>query len=347
MIDIREYGYKPKPDVDELAVARIVAVHKERYEIVCAQGFTYARLKSSIYLSGKELVEFPTTGDFVRIQYNDCGDSQIIRTLDRTSCFTRRDPAPGGGEQAEAANFDYVFILTSLNHDYNVKRLERYLTLAWQSGGVPVVVLTKADLVDDYADQLRQTELIAAGVSVLAVSAKTGCGLDSLSGYLGPRETVVFLGSSGVGKSSLINALAGEEVMQVAEIREDDSKGRHTTTLRRLIKLPGGAMVIDTPGMRQMGMWDVTEGIGEAFSDVEACLGRCRFTDCTHGNEPGCAIRAAIADGSLSAERWQDYLKLKREARYSDDREGYLRGKREWAKSIARLTRQRQKHETR
>jgi ribosome biogenesis GTPase / thiamine phosphate phosphatase len=345
MIDIREYGYIPKPGIDELTVARVVAVHKERYEVVCAQGFTYARLRSSIYFGGKELVEFPTAGDFVCIQYNDCGDSQITKTLDRRSCFTRRDPAPGGGEQAEAANFDTVFILTSLNHDFNVKRLERYLTLAWQSGGVPVVVLTKADLVADYTDQLRQAELIAAGVCVLAISVKNGYGLAALSAYLRPRETVVLLGSSGVGKSSLINALAGEELMPVSEIREDDSKGRHTTTLRRLIMLPGGAMVIDTPGMRQIGMWDVTQGLGEAFSDVEGYFGGCRFADCTHGSEPGCAVRAAIAEGSLSAERWEHYLRLEREARYSEDRAGYLREKSERFKALAKSSRQRSKLE--
>ena len=345
MIDIREYGYTPYPGVDEQSCARVVAVHKERYEIVCAHGFAYARLKSSVYFSGKEYVEFPTTGDFVCIQYNDCGDSQIVRTLERKSCFVRRDPAPGGRDQVEVANFDYVLILTSLNHDYNAKRLERYLTLAWQSSGVPIIVLTKADLVDDPAEQIRETELIAAGVCVFAVSVVNGYGIDTLAKYLRPRETVVLLGSSGVGKSSLINALAGEQIMQVNEIREDDSKGRHTTTHRRLIKLPGGAMIIDTPGMRQVGMWDVSQGIGEAFPDVESYLGKCRFSDCTHGNEPGCAIRAAIADGSLSAARWQDYLRLKREARYSDDKEAYLREKRERSISIARTIRKMSKTE--
>jgi ribosome biogenesis GTPase len=167
--------------------------------------------------------------------------------------------------------------------------------------------------------------------------------MERLTQYLRPRETVIFLGSSGVGKSSLINALAGEQVMRVNEIREDDSKGRHTTMLRRLIRLPGGAMVIDTPGMRQVGMWDVSTGIGEAFSDVEQYLGHCRFVDCTHGNEPGCAIRVAIADGCLPAERLHAYLKLKREAKYSDDPDEYLRDKRERTRRIAKRNRAWQK----
>ncbi|NLG27064.1 MAG: ribosome small subunit-dependent GTPase A [Chloroflexi bacterium] len=341
-MDLVEYGYVPQPGIDERNVARVVAAHKERYEIVCAHGEAYARLKSAVYYSGRHAVEFPTTGDFVDIQYTDNGDSLILATLERRSVFTRRDP--GGGEQAEAANLDHVFILTSLNHDYNANRLERYLTLAWQSGATPVVVLTKADLVADPRPQLLQAESLAAGVDVFALSVRSGQGMERLTQYLQPRETVIFLGSSGVGKSSLINALAGEQVMRVNEIREDDSKGRHTTTLRRLIRLPGGAMVIDTPGMRQVGMWDVSTGIGEAFSDVEQYLGHCRFADCTHGNEPGCAIRAAIADGSLPAERWHDYLKLKREAKYSDDPDEYLRDKRAWAKSIAKRSKERKKN---
>lgn len=342
MIDLVAYGYIAQPGIDEGSVARVLAVHKERYEIVCAQGPAFARLKSATYYySGKQAVVFPTTGDFVRIEYHDDGDSLIVATLERRSVFTRRDP--DGGEQAEAANFDRVFILTSLNHDFSARRLERYLTLAWQSGATPVVVLTKADLVADPGPQLVQAEALALGVDVLVVSARSGQGMERLAHYLQPRETAVFLGSSGVGKSSLINALAGEEVMRVNAIREDDSKGRHTTTLRRLITLPGGAMVIDTPGMRQVGMWDVSAGIGEAFADVEQYLGRCRFADCTHGNEPGCAIRAALADGSLPPERWHDYLKLKREARYSDDPDEYLRDKREWAKGIAKRSKARQK----
>ena len=239
-----------------------------------------------------------------------------------------------------AANFDYVFIMQSLNLDFNPKRLERYLTLAWQSGATPVVLLTKADLVEDYWDFLTQVERVAAGVNIHVVSSHTGYGLNRLNAYLQPGKTVVFLGSSGVGKSSLVNALAGEEIMAVSAIREDDSKGRHTTTHRQLIRLKSGVMIIDTPGMRELGMWDVSEGLADAFSDVEQFLGRCRFSDCKHETEPGCAIRAAIAAGELDIARWESYRKLQEEA---VDREELMRRKQEWSKGVAEFTRQRNK----
>ena len=175
-----------------------------------------------------------------------------------------------------AANFDYVFVMQSLNHDFNEKRLERYITLAWQSGSTPVVVLTKADLVGNAEEYIERMELVTLGIDVYAVSSKTGYGMGNIEKYFCPGKTVVFLGSSGVGKSSLVNALAGEEIMGVNGIREDDSKGRHTTTHRQLIMLENGAMIIDTPGMRSLGMWDVSIGLGEAFGDVEQYLGKCR-----------------------------------------------------------------------
>jgi len=319
--------------------ARVTAVHKERYELISEYGYTFGRLKTSIYYFGG-LEDFPTTGDFVLIDYNPSGDSQIVKTLKRKSFFSRRDPTPGRGEQAVAANFDYVFIMQSLNHDFNLKRMERYLTLAWQSGAIPVVILTKADLVEDYSEQMRAAQKVAVGIGVYAISAKTGFGLDLLEDYLKPRKTIVFLGSSGVGKSSLVNALAGQEMMAVGDIREDDSRGRHTTTHRQLIMLPSGVMMIDTPGMRELGMWDVSSGLGEAFSDVESYFGRCKFNDCRHQTEPGCAVMAAIESGELSKERWESYLKLKREARFSDDKEEYLRQKQQWHKDLAKWSKQ-------
>lgn len=322
--------------LDELAVmpARITAVHRERYQLVCEYGETYARLKTKEYYM--ELEEFPTTGDFVLIKYIPNGDSQIIKTLPRKTFFSRLDPTPGRGEQAVAANFDYVFIMQSLNHDFNEKRLERYMTLAWQSGAAPIIVLTKADLVEEYDEYIRRIEMAAPGVDVYAVSSKSGYGMENIEKYLQPRKTVVFLGSSGVGKSSLVNALAGEEIMSVNDIREYDSKGRHTTTHRQLIMLKSGAMIIDTPGMRGLGMWDVSTGLYEAFLDVEQYLGKCRFADCRHMTEPGCAIKEAIADGSLSQERWKSYCNLKNEARYSEDKTAYMRDKVKWHKEVAK-----------
>lgn len=328
-MNMNDYGMVPNTENMPGIPARVTAVHKERYEIVCEHGVTHARLKTKEYYV--ETQDFPTTGDFVMINYIENGDSQIIATLPRRTFFSRREPGPIPRDQAVAANFDYVFIMQSLNLDFNPKRLERYLTLAWQSGATPVILLTKADLVEDYWEYLTQVERICAGVNVHVVSAHTGYGLQRLNSYLQPGKTVVFLGSSGVGKSSLVNALAGEEIMAVKAIREDDSKGRHTTTHRQLIRLQSGVMIIDTPGMRELGMWDVSDGIGDAFADVERFMGKCRFSDCRHESEPGCAIKAAIASGELDIHRWESYQKLKAEA---IDKAEMLRRKNEWHKSL-------------
>lgn len=329
-MNLTDYGFLPamiSSDKPSGIPARVTAVHRGRFELICEHGECFGQLKSSVYY-GNRKEEFPTTGDFVLINYNHSGDSPIVKTLPRRTFFSRRDPYPGRGEQAVAANFDYVFLVQSLNSDFNLKRMERYLTLAWQSGATPVIVLTKADLAGDCSAQIASMERIASGVDVLPVSSKTGLGLDRLSDFFKPGKTIVFLGSSGVGKSSLVNALAGDEIMGIGAIREEDGKGRHTTTQRQLIMLPSGAMIIDTPGMRELGMWDVSQGLGEAFDDVEQYLGTCRFSDCKHQSEPGCAIKAAIADGKLSPKRWESYLALKHEAAFSSGDSGESRKKR-------------------
>lgn len=336
---IEKYGFDGSSYVlSEGMPARVVAVHKERYKLVSEEGECYGRLKTREYFLDGE--DFPTAGDFVLINYNPVGDSMIIRTLPRRTVFMRKDPDPNRAEQAVAANFDFVFIMQSLNHDFNMKRLERYLTLAYQSGARPVVVLTKADLLDDFSDKVIMAEIYAMGAPVHAISSRMGFGLSDLEKYLAPGKTIVFLGSSGVGKSSLVNAIAGEKIMATSGIREDDSKGRHTTTHRELIMLKSGAMIIDTPGMRQLGMWDVSEGLDSAFADVEKHLGRCKFSDCRHDTEPGCAIKAAIERGELTRERYESYLALKKEARYSEDKGEFLRQKKEWHKALSKGTKQ-------
>lgn len=352
-MNLVDYGFNPEDNLRQLGSegqnttrstpARVVAVYRERFELVCEYGPIFGRLKAGTYFSGA-MVEFPTTGDFVLISYNPRGESQILQTLPRKSFFSRRDPDKGRGEQAISANFDYVFIMQSLNQDFNPKRLERYVTLAWQSGAQPVLVLTKADLVDDYSKQIDLAAEVACGVDIHAVSTHNGSGLETLRTYLQPKKTIVLLGSSGVGKSSLVNALAGEIIMAVNDIRDDDGKGRHTTTHRQLVMLQSGAMIIDTPGMRELGMWDVTTGLSESFADVERFFAECKFSDCRHQTEPGCAILAALKNGELPRERWDSYLNLKREAKYTDDKDAYMRYKEQFFKNVNKLNRQRKKN---
>ena len=348
MTDIYDYGFKDEmvPPGTKGIPARITAVHKERFELFCEHGPISARLKAGIYHNQSEEI-FPAVGDYVLVEYNHLGDSRIIKTLDRHSVFLRSNFSGHAAgyvkavrEQVIAANFDFVFILSSLNDDLRAKRLERYITLAWNSGAGPVIILTKSDLVKDPSKHIEEILSIAAGVPVFALSSKTGSGLEELSAYLKPCNTIVFLGSSGVGKSTLLNTLAGEQIMAIGDIREDDSRGRHTTAHRQLAMLPRGCMVIDTPGLREVGMWDADSGLDEAFHDVTQYFQDCRFSDCRHQNEPGCAVLEAITDGSLSQQRWDDYQKLLSETRFVNDKSGYLQSKQEWHRSISKKVRQ-------
>jgi ribosome biogenesis GTPase len=327
--------------VDGLLPACVLSRQRDLYRVVCAHGETTARLSGKLRYDAED---FPTVGDFVLLAYQESGESRIERLLPRSASFQRLDPSSSGhAAQTVAANFDYVFLLQSLNQDFSPHRLERYLTLSWQSGGTPVVLLTKLDLADDPGPMIAQTFSVAAGVEVIPISAYTGAGIEQVRALLSPGKTAVLLGSSGVGKSSLVNLLMGEPVMETGSIREIDDHGRHTTTHRQLFLLPTGGCVMDTPGMRELGMWDVRGGLEESFADVTQFLGRCRFSDCTHGSEPGCAIWEAIRDGKLSRERWDSYRRLQKEARYADDKEGFLRDRARWSKSIAKSQRAREK----
>jgi ribosome biogenesis GTPase / thiamine phosphate phosphatase len=264
---------------------------------------------------------WPAVGDWVAIEAGDepttRGDGAhrlIQRVLPRRSAVVRRSPTDRRlPAQVLAANVDVVFVVTSMNADFNPRRLERYLAVAWESGALPVILLSKADLAEDVESFRLAAESVAPGVDVVAVSVVTGQGLDVLRAHLGVGRTVVFMGSSGVGKSSVVNALAGEPLLDTAAIREDDARGRHTTTRRQLIRLADG-LLIDTPGLRELGVLD-TEGVSTAFDDVEGVAAGCRFSDCQHRSEPGCAIHAALREGSLSADRFDAYTKLQREAR--------------------------------
>lgn len=307
-----------------LIPARVTAAYKERYEAVCEKGTVFASIKRGAYQKAGADEEFPAVGDYVSLRYEETGDSLIVKTLPRTSKFSRSNFSGHAAgyvktvlEQTVAANFDYVFIMSSLNHDFSVARMERYLAMAYHSGAQPVIVLTKADVAIDREEKLMKARAIAGKTPIHVISAHKGEGLLELAAYFAPGKTAVFLGSSGVGKSSLVNALAGDTVMPVSGIREDDSKGRHTTTHRQMIFLPSGGMVIDTPGLRELGMWEAEEGLSETFADVEAYLGQCRFTDCSHHSEPGCAIREAVEQGVLSKERVERYLRLAKETQFS------------------------------
>jgi ribosome biogenesis GTPase len=337
-LDLKSYGFNHKFQhqitTDEITAglvpARVITVQKETYKIAAAHGEKYGKLKGSIFYQDTKYKVYPAVGDFVLVKPNETGDDIIYRVLERGSSFSRlnptlRDTITRASEQIVAANFDYVFLMASLNYDFNVRRMERYLAAAWQSGGTPVIILTKADLCENYKDIITELEHIALGVDIVVISAHTGFGMEHLQKYMQPGTTLVFLGSSGIGKSSLVNALAGEELMKVNTIRENDSKGQHTTTYRQLFVLNSGVVIIDTPGMRELGMWDVEEGIETVFSDIEELFHNCRFRNCSHSGELGCAVQEAIDCGNLTKERWKSYQKLIKEANYSANKAAYLR----------------------
>lgn len=343
MIDLKQYGYiEVEQPPNGLIPGRITELQRDQYTVISEQGEVTAVLKGAFYHAAGSREDFPCVGDFVWLQPNENGVSLIVKLLPRRSKFSRADYSGHGVgyvktilEQVVATNFDYVFIVSSLNWDFKVSRIMRYLTQSRQSGGQPVVILTKADLIQDLDSPLAEVLTIAPDVPVHAVSSHNGIGLDGLSEYLQPGKTVVFLGMSGVGKSSLLNALMNEDVMKVNAIRETDSRGRHTTTHRQLFMLPSGAMVIDTPGMRELGLYGADEGISASYTDVEELFTQCRFNDCSHLTEPGCAVLAALADGSLAQEHWEHYLAQKKENKFVDDKSTYLRDKRAWQKTIA------------
>ncbi|MGN0142279.1 MAG: ribosome small subunit-dependent GTPase A [Roseburia sp.] len=298
----------------------VMAVHRDRYELELEGRPVYARLKTAIYYKEGSQELFPTVGDVVEILYSETGDSVIVGTKPRKSVFLRMNATPGMPDQAIAANFDYVFIVMSLNLDFHISKLERYLSAAWQSGGTPVVILSKADLCPDLSEYVERAKQTAPGVDIVPISVKTGEGLPLLERYLQPGKSVVLCGSSGVGKSSLLNALLGEETMATGEIREYDSQGRHTTTHRQCTLLPGGARIIDTPGMRKLLMTDARDGVKRAFADVETLMAQCRFADCTHTKEPGCAVQQALSDGTLEWKIWENYRAIRAEEAYAKQR---------------------------
>jgi ribosome biogenesis GTPase len=322
-----------------LLPARVSEQHRGLYVVLTDAGELRADLAGRLSHDAAGAGDLPAVGDWVAVAPRlEEGAATIQAVLPRRTKFSRKVAWAASEEQVLAANIDTVFLVTSLNEDFNLRRLERYLTLAWESGAQPVIVLTKTDLCADTAARVAEVEAIAFGVPVHAISSITGDGLELVRSYLAPGKTVALLGSSGVGKSTLVNTLAGREVLAVQEIRESDGEGRHTTTHRHLVLLPEGGLVLDTPGMRELQLWESSEGLGETFADVEELIAACRFNDCAHETEPGCAVRAALEDGTLAADRWQSYDKLQRELAHLErrlDKRLQSEERKRWAKAGA------------
>jgi len=313
-----------------------VLEHKRLYRILTEQGELLGEITGKMRFVAEGREDYPAVGDWVVIQPRfEEGRATIHAILPRQSKFSRKVAGLTVEEQIVAANVDTVFLVNALNHDFNVRRLERYLIMAWESGASPVIVLTKTDLCDDVAAKIAAVESIAIGVPILAISSLLGEGMELLAPYVREGQTVALLGSSGVGKSSIVNWLNGDEIMDVSAVREGDDRGRHTTTHRELIALPGGGLIIDTPGMRELSLWDSDTGLSDTFGDVEQWAENCKFGDCRHDNEPGCAVQKALQSGELPMDRFQSYLKLQRELAYlarKEDKQASLAEKAKWKK---------------
>jgi ribosome biogenesis GTPase len=296
-------------------IGRVYSQYKGIYKVIIDKDEITAEISGKFRYEIESLLDYPAVGDYVVLDRKDnyTGNAIIQRVLSRKSVFVRKAAGTGNDVQVIAANIDKVFICMSLNHDFNLRRLERYLAIAWDSGAEIVVVLTKSDICTNIDEMLASVENVAIGVKIMVTTSMNEEGYESIIKNITEGQTVAFIGSSGVGKSTLINKLLGENRIKTAETGEND-KGHHTTTKRELISIPSGGFVIDTPGMRELGL--ESTNLSKAFSDIDQLAGECKFANCTHKSEPGCAVLKAIQDGHISEKRLISYEKLKKETKY-------------------------------
>ena len=326
-----------------LQPARIAVAYGATFRVVGVNRDELADVTGRLRHDAQNRRDLPAVGDWVALKPTTIkrGRSTIHAVLPRKSVFSRKVAGEETVEQLVATNVDTAFLITSLDRDFNLRRLERYLAMTWESGARPVILLNKADLDDEVASRRAETDRVALGVPVHVVSARANTGLDALAPYLQPGQTIAVLGSSGVGKSTLINCLLGEDRLATREVRESDHRGRHTTTHRELVPLPGGALLIDTPGMRELQLWSADAGLTEAFDDIATIAAGCYFADCRHDTEPRCAVKAAVAEGSLAADRLENFHKLQREQANLGRRQDALaqQGEKKRVKAIHRAAR--------
>ncbi|MBN1687056.1 MAG: ribosome small subunit-dependent GTPase A [Spirochaetales bacterium] len=311
------------PDDEGLAPGRVVTESGHYYKVRTDGGENWAVLTGSLLNSFTGRTEYPAVGDWLFVDPDAGHEHWIIRkVLARHSALLRKTAGRTTDAQVLAANIDYVFIVNGLDggRNFNLRGIERYLTIAWDSGAQPAVILNKADLCDDVSATVLQAQAVAPGVPVLAVSAATGAGFEELKTLAPPGRTIVLTGGSGVGKSSIINRLAGEEIMYTGQQRQQDLRGKHTTTRRQLVRLTSGALLIDTPGLREIALWTDAGGLSSAFPEIDELTVSCRFRDCTHSGEPGCAVLEAVTSGKIERSRYENYLSMQRELEYLNSR---------------------------